>query len=133
MASLRMRSNVETTFSATKRKWGGSVRSKTFTAQKNEVLAKILCHNLAVLCHAMFELGIAGPVRPVGVGVKLPPPLTVEEQARVRAALWFLHAKIGRWERVEKLVRKKAETLQRLREGERVAGMRLLRRAWHRS
>lgn len=61
MAAYRVRSNVESAFSAIKRKFGGSVRSKTFTAQKNEVLAKILCHNLAVLCHAMHELGIAAP------------------------------------------------------------------------
>jgi len=60
-AAWRMRSNVESAFSAIKRKFGGAVRSKTFTAQKNEVLAKILCHNLAVLCHAMHEIGIAAP------------------------------------------------------------------------
>jgi len=28
------------------------------TAQVNEVLRKALCHNLAVLVHAMHELGI---------------------------------------------------------------------------
>lgn len=61
MAAYRMRSNVESAFSAMKRKFGGSLRSKTFTAQTNEVLAKILCHNLAVLCHAMHELGISAP------------------------------------------------------------------------
>jgi len=61
MAAWRQRSNVESAFSAIKRKFGGAVRSKTFTAQKNEVLAKVLCHILAVLCHAMHELGIAAP------------------------------------------------------------------------
>jgi len=61
LAAYRQRSNVESTFSAIKRRFGGALRSKTFTAQKNEVLAKILCHNLAVLCHAMHELGIASP------------------------------------------------------------------------
>lgn len=61
MAAWRQRSNVESAFSAIKRKFGGSVRSKTLTAQTNEVLAKILCHNLAVICHAMHELGIAAP------------------------------------------------------------------------
>jgi transposase len=55
LAAYRQRSNVESTFSAIKRRFGGAVRSKTFTAQTNEVLAKILCHNLAVLCHAMHE------------------------------------------------------------------------------
>lgn len=52
------RSNVEATFSAIKRKFGGAVRSKRYTAQVNEILCKILCHNLTVLVHAMFEIGI---------------------------------------------------------------------------
>ena len=52
------RSNVETTFSMVKAKFGGAVRSKTTTAQVNEVLAKILCHNIVVLIQSMFELGV---------------------------------------------------------------------------
>lgn len=52
------RSNVEATFSAIKRKFGGAVRSKRYTAQVNEVLCKILLHNLTCLAHAMHELGI---------------------------------------------------------------------------
>jgi transposase len=52
------RSNVEATFSATKRKFGDSVRSKTDTAMKNEVLCKILCHNLCCCISAWYELGI---------------------------------------------------------------------------
>jgi transposase len=43
------RSNVETTFSMIKAKFGGFVRSKLPTAQVNEVLCKILCHNLCCL------------------------------------------------------------------------------------
>ena len=58
LAHYHKRSNVESTFSAIKRKFGGAVRSKRFTAQVNEVLCKILCHNLSVLVHAMHELGI---------------------------------------------------------------------------
>jgi len=58
LAHYHKRSNVESTFSAIKRKFGGSVRSKRFTAQTNEILCKILCHNLTVLVHAMHELGI---------------------------------------------------------------------------
>jgi transposase len=53
-----MRSNVETTFSSVKRKFGVAVRAKTFTAQTNEILCKILCHNLCVLILATYELGI---------------------------------------------------------------------------
>jgi transposase len=52
------RSNVESTFSAIKRKFGGAVRSKRFTAQTNEILCKVLCHNLSMLVHAMYETGI---------------------------------------------------------------------------
>lgn len=57
-ARYHQRSNVESTFSAIKRVFGDSVRSKTTTAMTNEVLAKILCHNLVVLIHEMHELGI---------------------------------------------------------------------------
>jgi transposase len=52
------RSNVESTFSMMKRKFGDSLRSKTDTAMVNESLCKILCHNLVVLIHEMCELGI---------------------------------------------------------------------------
>lgn len=52
------RSNVESTFSAIKRKFGGSVRSKLPAAQYNEVLLKCLCHNLSTLVHSIHELGI---------------------------------------------------------------------------
>jgi len=52
------RSNVESTFSMVKRKFGDSVRSKTATAQKNEVLAKFVAHNVCCLISAWFELGI---------------------------------------------------------------------------
>ena len=52
------RSNVETVFSMIHAKFGKSLRSKTETAQKNEVLLKCLCHNLCVLVQAIYELGI---------------------------------------------------------------------------
>lgn len=52
------RSNVETTFSMMKRKFGDSLRSKSDVAMVNEALCKVLCHNLVVLIHEMFELGI---------------------------------------------------------------------------
>lgn len=52
------RSNIESTFSALKRKFGDSLRSKTDTALVNETLCKVLCHNLVVLIHEMHELGI---------------------------------------------------------------------------
>jgi transposase len=52
------RSNVESTVSMMKRKFGDSVRSKTDTAMVNETLCKVLCHNIVVLIHEMYELGI---------------------------------------------------------------------------
>jgi transposase len=58
LAHYHQRSNVESTFSSIKRKFGGAVRSKRFTAQVNEVLCKVLLHNLACIVHAMHELGI---------------------------------------------------------------------------
>src|SRR5262249_6285399 len=48
-ASYHKRSNVESTFSMVKAKFGDSVRSKTDVAMKNEALAKILCHNICCL------------------------------------------------------------------------------------
>ena len=52
------RSNVESVFSSVKRKFGDAVRSKTPVAMKNEVLAKLVCHNISQLIHLMYELGI---------------------------------------------------------------------------
>lgn len=52
------RSNVESTFSAIKRKFGDSVRSKNPTAMVNEALCKILCHNLTCLIQEQETLGI---------------------------------------------------------------------------
>jgi transposase len=52
------RSNVETTFSMIKGKFGDALRSKTDTAMVNEALCKILCHNLCCLIQSAYELGI---------------------------------------------------------------------------
>jgi transposase len=52
------RSNVESTFSMIKNKFGASVRAKSPVAQVNEVLCKVLCHNICVLIQSMYELGI---------------------------------------------------------------------------
>jgi len=58
LQSYHKRSNVESAFSMIKRKFGDSIRSKTDIAMKNEVLAKILCHNICCLISAMYELGL---------------------------------------------------------------------------
>lgn len=53
-----VRSNVESTFSMIKRKFGGALRSKKLVSQVNELLLKVLVHNLVVLVHEIHELGI---------------------------------------------------------------------------
>jgi transposase len=58
MKHYHKRSNVESTFSAIKRKFGAGVRSRTVAAQFNEVLLKCLCHNLSMLVHSIHELNI---------------------------------------------------------------------------
>jgi len=58
MTHYHKRSNVESTFSAIKRKFGDSVRSKCDFAMVNEVLCKILCHNICCLIQEQCELGI---------------------------------------------------------------------------
>lgn len=59
MEHYHKRSNVETTFSMIKRKFGSNIRSKDKVAQVNEVLLKILCHNICVLIQETNELGIS--------------------------------------------------------------------------
>lgn len=58
LSHYHKRSNVETTFSAVKRLFGGSLRSKKHQAQTNELLCKLLAYNLTCVVHSMFELGI---------------------------------------------------------------------------
>lgn len=52
------RSNVESTFSMIKAKFGDALRSKTETAQINEALCKVLAHNICCLIQSMYELDI---------------------------------------------------------------------------
>lgn len=52
------RSLVESTFSMVKAKFGDSVRSKTDVAMKNEVLCKLLAHNICCVIMSQCELGI---------------------------------------------------------------------------
>ena len=60
MEHYHLRSNVETTVQMIKTKFGDCVRSKTWTAQVNEVLCKIICHNVCCVIQEMYELGING-------------------------------------------------------------------------
>lgn len=58
MQHYHLRSNCETTFSMVKAKLGDTVKSKNFTAQKNELLCKLIAHNIIVLIQEIHELGI---------------------------------------------------------------------------
>jgi len=58
LTHYHQRSNVETTFHMIKAKFGQRLRSKTLTAQINEALCKVLCHNLCVVIQSVHELGI---------------------------------------------------------------------------
>lgn len=53
------RSNAEATFSSLKRRFGECVRSKNDRSMKNEVLAKVVCHNITTVIGTAYELGIA--------------------------------------------------------------------------
>lgn len=52
------RSNAESTFSMIKAKFRDHVRNRTDTAMKNEVLAKVLCHNICCVIQSQCELGL---------------------------------------------------------------------------
>lgn len=54
----RHRSNVETAFSAIKENFGERLRSRDERGQANELIIKLICHNLCVLVRSMFELKI---------------------------------------------------------------------------
>lgn len=58
MARYHKRSNVESAFSAMKRKYGDGLRSKDPVALTNETLAKVLCHNISIVARAAREFGI---------------------------------------------------------------------------
>lgn len=58
MKHYHKRSNVESTFSMIKAKFGDSLRSKTDVAMRNETLCKIICHNICVLINESAQLGI---------------------------------------------------------------------------
>ncbi len=58
MEHYHKRSNIETAYSMIKGKFGSALRSKSDTGQVNEVLCKVLCHNICVLVQAMHELAV---------------------------------------------------------------------------
>lgn len=60
MERYHKRSNVETCFHMVKAKFGSSVRSRKKVAQVNEILCKILCHNICVIIQEMHEMKSVG-------------------------------------------------------------------------
>jgi hypothetical protein len=72
------RSNVESTFSMIKAKFGDSLRSKTDVAMRNEALAKVLCHNVCCLIQSHYELGVE--IAFWGQGVTTTKPATVSPE-----------------------------------------------------
>jgi transposase len=61
LARYHQRSNVETTFSMSKTKFGGALRSKSEVGQFNEVLYKVVAHILCVLVACIREIGLEAP------------------------------------------------------------------------
>ena len=72
------RSNVETCFHMMKAKFGDKVRAKTPTAQINEVLLKVLCHNICCIIRAMYVLNIT-PVFDAGFSSETAPDEKVSD------------------------------------------------------
>ena len=64
-----MRNNAETTFSMVKGHWGEIVLERNPTGQTNEVLIKLVAHNIWVLNHQSSVLGID----PLDFGIEITP------------------------------------------------------------
>jgi transposase len=58
LTHYHQRSNIESTFSMIKRKFGDSVKAKNDQSMICETLAKFVCHNLCCLIQSMQEFGI---------------------------------------------------------------------------
>ena len=82
LSHYHKRSNVESTFSMIKAKFGDHLRSKTDTAMVNEALAKVLCHNLCCLIQSQYELGVEATFR----GAEATPVAEIKAEAEVDAS-----------------------------------------------
>jgi hypothetical protein len=72
-----------------KSKFGAAVRSKLPVAQANEILAKLVCHNLTCIVHAVNEFGIdvdlAKPAAPASAAPTLAPmPTSLDDERGAR-------------------------------------------------
>jgi hypothetical protein len=49
---------VESSFSAIKRLFGSSLRSKTDRTMRNELLARVIGYNITCVIHEMYKMGV---------------------------------------------------------------------------
>jgi len=61
---INRQAQVESTFSMIKQKFGERIFSKDSVGQVNEVLCKILCHNLCVIIYWLYQFGVELPEGP---------------------------------------------------------------------
>ncbi|MDD5111115.1 MAG: transposase [Candidatus Altiarchaeota archaeon] len=64
MQHYHQRSNVESAFNMIKAKFGDKLKSKNYKAQENEMLCKLIAHNICVLIQEMHELKIKPDFKP---------------------------------------------------------------------
>jgi transposase len=85
------RSNIESTFSMVKAKFGDAIRSKCDVAMVNEVLTKLLCHNLCCLIQSMFELGVDPEFwgRPREAAGRVEAPVVEVDEDEFAAMAWM--------------------------------------------
>lgn len=86
-AHYRKRGQIEVAFGAIKQKIGESLSSRKFTAQVNELLAKLIVHNLTMLIQAMFTIGILPDFLPPPD--KSPVAAPVDEGARLASLSFY--------------------------------------------
>ena len=58
MKQYHVRSNVESTFSSMKKKFGDSIKSRNYTAQVNELYCMAIAENITMLIRAMYSHNI---------------------------------------------------------------------------
>lgn len=62
--AINRQAQVESTFSMIKVKFTEKIYSKNSVGQMNEVLCKVLCHNLCVLIYWLYQFGVELPETP---------------------------------------------------------------------